>query len=260
MSIRKKAVIYIAGVFVSFALFTTTVSAAEYKIVPNDSLYKISTLFKTPTSTLMSNNNLSSNTIYPGQVLEVPADTYTIKSGDSIYLIAKKFGISVTSLRQANNKWDNLIMPGQTLILPGIKSSNTSTGTTTTTSKTVIPYTNAEVNLLARLITAETTGEPYDAMVAVGAVVVNRVQSPDWPSSITLVINQVINGYYQFTPVKNGYINNPPSDVALKAAWAALYGSDLSNNAMFYFDDSSTNQWMWSKPITARIGSMVFVK
>lgn len=260
MSLKKKVAIYISGVFVSFALFTTTVSAAEYKVVTNDSLYKISTLFKTPTSTLMSDNNLSSTTIYPGQVLEVPADTYIIKSGDSIYLIAKKFGISVTSLRQANSKWDNLIMPGQTLIIPGIQPGSTSTGTTTTASKTVIPYTAAEVNLLARLITAETTGEPYDAMVAVGAVVVNRVQSPDWPSSITLVINQVINGYYQFTPVKNGYINNPPSDVALKAAWAALYGSDLSNNAMFYFDDSSTNQWMWSKPITARIGSMVFAK
>jgi LysM repeat protein len=256
----KKAGIYIAGVLVSFTLFTTTAYAAEYKVVPNDSLYKISSLFKTTTSTLMSDNNLSSNTIYPGQVLEVPADIYTIKSGDSIYLIAKKFGISVTSLRQANNKWDNLIIPGQKLILPGIKSSNTTTSTTSTTSKTVIPYTSAEVNLLARLITAETTGEPYDAMVAVGAVVVNRVQSPDWPNSITSVINQVINGYYQFTPVKNGYINNPPSDAALKAAWAALYGSDLSNNAMFYFDDSSTNQWMWSKPITARIGSMVFVK
>jgi spore germination cell wall hydrolase CwlJ-like protein len=112
---------------------------------------------------------------------------------------------------------------------------------------------------LARLITAETTGQPYEAMVAVGGVVVNRVQSPDWPSSITAVINHVTGGYYQFTPVKNGYINSPPSDIAVKAAWDALYGSDPSNGACFYFDDSSTNQWLWSKPITARIGSMVFV-
>ncbi len=254
MSILKKAGIIITGVLVSFTL-STTAFAAEYKVLSNDSLYKISTLFKTPVSTIMSDNNLSSNTIYPGQVLDVPANTYTIKSGDTLYLIAKNYGISVTSLRQANNKWDNLIIPGQQLILPGIKpSSSTSTG------NTVIPYTTNEVNLLARLITAETTGEPYDAMVAVGAVVVNRVQSPDWPSSITSVINQVINGYYQFTPVKNGYINSPPSDAAVKAAWAALYGSDPSNQAMFYFDDSSTNQWMLSKPVTARIGSMVFVK
>jgi spore germination cell wall hydrolase CwlJ-like protein len=114
--------------------------------------------------------------------------------------------------------------------------------------------------MLARLITAETTGEPYDAMVAVGAVVVNRVQSSDWPNTITSVINQKIGGYYQFTPVKNGYINNPPSDTAVKAAWDALYGKDPSNGAQFYFDDSSTNQWLWSKTITARIGRMVFVK
>lgn len=253
MSIFKKAGMFVAGVLISFTLFTTTAFAASYKVVPNDSLYKISTLFKTPVSNLMSGNNLTSNSIYPGQILDVPADVYTVKSGDTLFLIAKRYGITVTSIRQANHKWDDQIVAGQKLLLPGTRQS-------TATQKVVIPYTTAEVNLLARLITAETTGEPYDAMVAVGGVVVNRVQSSEWPSSISAVINQVINGYYQFSPVKNGYINNPPTDVAVKAAWAALYGTDPSKEAMFYFDDSSTNQWLWSKPITSRIGAMVFVK
>lgn len=258
MNILKKVGLVIAGVAMSFSLFTSTAYAAEYKILPNDSLYKISTLFKTSVSTIKTDNNLSSTTIYPGKVLEVRAQEYTIKSGDTLYLIAKNYGISLDALRRANNKWDNLIYPGQKIILPGIKPS----GNTTEAAKsgTVIPYTAKEVDLLARLITAETTGQPYDAMVGVGGVVVNRVKSPDWPNSISTVINQVIGEYYQFTPVKNGYINNPPSDIALKAAWAALYGADPSKGAMFYFDDSSTNQWMWSKPQTAYIGHMVFVK
>lgn len=255
MRILKKAGAAIAGVVLSLSIVTSTAYAADYTVVRNDSLYIISSLFKTPINTIKADNKLSSDTIYPGQKLKVDAKEYTVQSGDTIYLIAKRNGITVTALRQANNKWNDLILPGQKLILPGIKSSNS-----TNTQDTVIPYSSKEVDLLARLITAETTGEPYDAMVAVGGVVVNRVQSSEWPNSITSVINQVINGYYQFTPVKNGQINKPASDDAIKAAWAALYGKDPSNGAMFYFDDSSTNQWMWSKPIKARIGSMVFVK
>ncbi|MDF2540515.1 MAG: hypothetical protein K0S47_233 [Herbinix sp.] len=252
MNIFKKATVIAACVIISIVINSTTSFAAVYKVAPNDSLYKISVLFRTPITTIKSDNNLTSDQIYPGQQIYVAAQEYTTKSGDTLYLIAKRYGISLNSLRIANNKWDDKLLPGQVLILPGVKP--------TTGSGTVIPYTTEEVNLLARLITAEANTESYDAMVAVGAVVVNRVQSPDWPNSITSVINQVINGYYQFTPVKNGYINNPPSDQGLKAAWACLYGSDPSKEAMFYFDDSSTNQWLWSKTVTARIDSMVFVK
>lgn len=252
MKITKKAVIFIACILITSTLNSAIVYAADYTIVPNDSLYKLSLLFNTSVNTLKSDNQLNSDALYPGQVLSVPADLYTIKSGDSVYLIAKKYGIPLSSLRQANNKWDNTIYPGQKLIIPSIKPVSG--------SGTVISYSANEVNLLARLITAEAGGEAYEAMVGVGGVVVNRVLSPDWPSSITSVIYQVIGEYYQFTPVKNGHINNPPSDAALRAAWASLYGSDPSKDAMFYFDDSSTNQWMWSKTVTARIDSMVFVK
>lgn len=254
----KKATVFVAGVLISFTLHSATSYAADYTITHDDSLYKIGILFNTPVNTLKSNNDLNSDIIYPGQVLDIPAELYTIKSGDTLYLVAKRYGIALSSLRKANNKWDDLLIPGQKLILPGI---NPSIGTveTSTSSKTVISYTQEEVDLLARLITAEATGESYDAMVGVGAVVVNRVQSTEWPNSISSVINHVAGGYYQFTPVKNGYINHAPSAVAIKAAWAALYGSDPSNGAKFYFDDSSTNQWLWSKTITARIDSLVFV-
>lgn len=259
MNMLKRAGILAATVLFSLTIFSASAYAADYTIVPKDSLYQIGILFKTPVSTLMTDNSLKSSTIYPGQVLEVPAEEYTVKYGDTLYLIAKKYGISLASLRKANGKWDNLLVPGQKLILPGIKPAG-STGNTSAGTGTVISYTKAEVDLLASLIAAEAVGEPYEAMVGVGAVVVNRVQSPDWPNSISLVINHVTGGYHQFTPVKNGTINNPPTDASLRAAWAALYGSDPSKGALFYFDDSSTNEWMWSKPMTTKIGHMVFAK
>lgn len=264
MKIIKKSGILFASVLFILAVFSAKAYAADYTVVPKDSLYQIGNLFKTSVNTLMSDNKLSSGTIYPGQVIKVPAEVYTVKSGDSMYLIAQRFNISLDGLRKANNKWDNLIVPGQKLILPGIKPSNSSTNTgstgTSSGSKTVIPYKDSEVNLLARLIAAEAVGEPYEAMVGVGAVVVNRVKSPDWPNTISAVINHVTGGYYQFAPVQNGYIKNPPTDDSLRAAWAALYGSDPGKGALFYYDNSSTNQWIRSKPVTAKIGTMIFAK
>lgn len=250
MKLWKKTLIISACVIMLYP--SATAAAADYKVVPKDSLYKISQLFKVPIDTIKKDNNLSSNTIYPGQVLNINSLEYTVKSGDSLYLIASGYGIPLSNLRMANNKWDNLLMPGQKLVIPGVKPESQ--------AKAVISHTKAEVDLLARLIEAETGGEIYQAKVAVGGVVVNRVQSPDWPNSISSVINQKIGEYQQFTPVKNGMINNKPSEDSIKAAKAAINGSDPSKGAMFYFDDSSTNQWLWSKPRTAYIDSMVFVK
>ncbi len=249
---RQLRRIFLIVICVLFCTFPTTVLAADYKVVKDDSLYKISQLFNTPINTLKQDNHLTTDTIYPGQTLYVAAKMHTVKNGDSLYTISRQYGIPLASLRKANDKWDDRILPGQQLIIPGVPP--------TSGSGTVIPYTNSELDLLARLIEAETAGEIYEAKVAVGAVVVNRVKSPDWPSTITSVINHVSGGYYQFTPVKNGYINKPASSDSIKAAWAALYGSDPSKGALFYFDDSSTNQWLWSKTRTAYIDSMVFVK
>jgi len=248
----KKAVVITACALFLTTLHTVTAKAAEYKVAANDSLYKIGQLFKTPVDTIKSDNFMTSNNINIGQKLYVSAYSYKVKSGDTIYLIAHKYGITESALRQANNKWDNVIMPGQTLILPGVAPASGSTA--------VISYSKSDVDLLARLINAEAGGVSYKAMVAVGGVVVNRVKSTDWPNTISSVINQKIGGYYQFTPVKNGYINTPATPQSIRAAWEALDGVDPSKGAIFYFDDTSTNTWLWSKPISAQINSMVFTK
>ncbi|MDD4113393.1 MAG: LysM peptidoglycan-binding domain-containing protein [Herbinix sp.] len=270
MNILKKASVFVALLLLSFTMLSSYAYAADYTIVPNDSLYHIGVLFNTSANGLMLDNNLSSTMIFPGQKIKVPAEIYTVKSGDTMFLIASRYNLSLEDLRKANNKWDSLIIPGQRLLLPGIKPTESPTGSsqsssgsssaTATGSGTVISYKSSEVDLLARLIAAEAIGESYDAMVAVGAVVVNRVQKPDWPNSISAVINHVSAGHYQFSPVQNGFIKKPATDDTLRAAWAALYGSDPSKGAIFYYDKTSTNQWIRSKPITTQIGNMIFAK
>ncbi|MCR1933318.1 cell wall hydrolase [Clostridium tepidum] len=234
---------------------SSPVLAGDYKVISGDSLYKIGKLFNISSDTIMKHNNLSGSTIYPGQVLDIPCKTYTVKSGDSLFLISKAQGIDLYNLRKANNKWDDIIYPGQVLNLPGIGNN-----TTNSAAKPVINYTESDLDLLSRLITAEAQNQPYNAQVAVASVVINRIKSSEFPNSILTVIYQKSDGYYQFTPVENGWINKPATETSKKAAKEALYGSDPSKGALYYFDDSATNKWLWSKPITARIGNMVYVK
>ena len=206
----------------------------------------------------MNQNGLKSTVIHPGQKLNVSADVYTVQKGDSLYLIAKKYGISLYSLRKANGKWDDLIYVGQNLIIPGQAAKTGSVGATAT-NKGVIPYTQSDLDLLARLITAEANNQPYTAKVAVGAVVVNRVKDSRFPNTISGVIYEKSYGYYQFTPVQNGMINKPASQDAIKAAYDALNGVDPTKGALYFFDNSATNKWLWSKPLALRSGDMVYV-
>ena len=251
---KLKAFLFVVSFLLSL---TYPTHAATYTIAPNDSLYKIAKLFHTSITTIMKTNNLSSYTIYPGKVLNVPCDVYMVRNGDTLFLISERYGLSIFSLRVANNEWDNYLYPGQKLNLPGIFSYN-NTSSYNETSGSVISYSSADLDLLARLITAEADSQPYQAKVGVGAVVINRVNSSDFPNSLSGVIYQKNEYYYQFTPVENGWIYRAASQDAKNAAYDALHGSDPTRGAIYYFDDSATNQWLWSRTIAARIGKMVF--
>lgn len=248
-------------------LLTQSVFAATYTVKQGDSLWSISQKYGTTYCSLISMNGLNSTVIYPGQVLQVPGsdNTYTVQKGDSLYLIALKYGVTVDALKSANGYNSDIIYPGQVFVIPTANTNDTNADrnyqnvSRGALDRGVIPYSNEDVDLLARLITAEADGEPYNAKVAVGAVVVNRVKSNIFPDTIKDVIYQVDEyGNYQFTPVLNGWINKPAPADAISAARDALRGVDPTNGALYYFDQSSTNAWLWSLPIAARIGNLVF--
>ena len=266
MKILKRAGALLAGVLLSTVLLANVAYGASYTVENNDSLYKIGQLFNTSVTAIKADNKLTGSVIYPGQVLYVRASEYTVKSGDSLYLISRRYAVTVEALKKANGIWDNMLYPGQKLNIPaagaatatGVSAASTAAAKTAAVSGT-ISYTQAEVDLLARLVTAEAENQPYSAQVGVASVVVNRVKSDLFPNTVSSVIYQKSDGYYQFTPVENGWINKPATQTARNAALEALKGSDPSNGALYYFDDSATNKWLWSKPLKARIGDMVFV-
>ncbi len=247
----------ILGVVFS-AIFTQTAHAATYTVSKGDTLYSLGKLFNISYQNIMSTNNLNSTNIYVGQVLNVPGTYYTVQSGDTLYNISKKYGVTVDALKKASNEWDAIIYPGQKLLIPNGTLSTPPTSTNTSSSS-VIPYTASDLDLLARLVRAEAENQPYSAKVAVAATTINRVQSNLFPNTLRDVIYEKSNGYYQFTPVLNGSINKAADQASINAAYEALHGSDTTNGALFYFDDSSKNTWLWSRKLAYRSGNMVFV-
>ena len=114
---------------------------------------------------------------------------------------------------------------------------------------------SGDLDLLARLISAEARGEPYVGQVAVGAVVLNRVDHPSFPNSISGVIYQP----GAFSCLYDGQFNKPVAESAYRAARDAMSGYDPSYGAIYYFNPATaTSKWIWSRPLIVEIGSHRF--
>ena len=114
---------------------------------------------------------------------------------------------------------------------------------------------SADVALLARLISAEARGEPYQGQVAVGAVVLNRMEHPSFPNTMAGVIYQ--NG--AFSCIGDGQFDQPVAASCYQAARDALNGSDPSGGAIYYFNPATaTSSWIWSRPLIVVIGKHRF--
>lgn len=118
---------------------------------------------------------------------------------------------------------------------------------------------NNQEELLARIVHAESKGEPYLGQVCVAAVILNRVDSSDFPNSLAGVIYQP----GAFEPVSNGTINQsvPQDASARKAAREALNGYDPTGGCLYFFNPSTaTSKWVWSRQIVKTVGKHVFAK
>ncbi len=116
-------------------------------------------------------------------------------------------------------------------------------------------YSANEVALLARIISAESRGEPYAGQVAVGAVILNRVAHPSFPNTLAGVIYQP----GAFSCLDDGGVNAAVADSAYRAARDAINGSDPSGGALYYYNPAkATSQWIFSRPIITVIGQHRF--
>lgn len=113
----------------------------------------------------------------------------------------------------------------------------------------------ANVNLLARVISGEARGESYTGQVAIAAVVLNRVDHSSFPSTIAGVIYQP----GAFTAVTDGQIHVTPSQSCYNAARDALNGWDPTYGAIYYYNPvTATNSWIRTRKVITTIGKHVF--
>ena len=118
-------------------------------------------------------------------------------------------------------------------------------------------YSSSDVNLLAKLIAAEARGETYRGQVAVGAVVLNRVEHASFPDTIAGVIYQ--RGAFSCVNDSNWYVS--PDSNSIKAARDCINGWDPSGGAIYYYNPAkTTNSFMFSRPVITTIGNHVFCK
>ena len=95
--------------------------------------------------------------------------------------------------------------------------------------------TEKELEVLLRIVEAEAGCEDEEGKLLVANVILNRLNSPKFPDSITEIVFQRENGVAQFSPVYDGsYACAEVSEETIKAVGRALKGEDISDGAMYF--------------------------
>ena len=118
-------------------------------------------------------------------------------------------------------------------------------------------FSQNDIQLMANAVYGEARGEEYIGQVAIAAVILNRLNSPTFPNTVSGVIFEPL----AFTAVADGQIWLTPNEQAKKAVLDAVNGYDPTGNATYYFNpDTATSKWIWGRPQIKRIGKHIFAK
>ena len=185
-----------------------------------------------------------------------PAFAYTVKPGDTMSSIAREHHLTLQELADENPQISNLnlIYPGQE-----IHTNKTIRSNEPKIEEPVnLSLLKEEIDLLARLVRAEAQTEPLEGKIAVACVVLNRVESAQFPNTI----KEVIYAPGQFQPVQNGEINKPADEESIQAVQAALTEKrQLAPGALFFYNPAiASSRWLDSRTTTLVIGQHVFKK
>lgn len=170
---------------------------------------------------------------------------HDIKQGESLFIIAVNNRMTVKELKQANGLRGDRIYTGDKLSIP--KGSENVTA----------PLNGHDIDLLARLISAEAQGEPFRGKVAVAAVILNRMEDQKFPETITGNVFK----RNEFESVSNGLIwERQPTAEDYQAVKSAYKGWDPTYGSKFFFNPAKVHgpSWIWTRRIVERIGNHVF--
>jgi LysM repeat protein len=249
-------------------------ASMNHQVQAGESLYLIAQKYGITVAALKAANQLTDTLLLVGQALTIPtvgattdvtggtdaAVTHLVKSGDSIYYIAQKYGITMDALLEANClSSTSVLYPGQKLTIPEVATQSVTAVSSGGTVYGKYVISQSDLELFARLVSAESGGETFEGQVAVAATILNRLADTRYPKTISGIIYQVVDGFYQYSPVLDGRINETATASAYQAVRQAIAGWDPSNGANgFYNPIKTSSQWVRSQTVTATIGNHVF--
>lgn len=118
--------------------------------------------------------------------------------------------------------------------------------------------TQKEIDLIAKIVQAESQGEPFEGKIGVAAVIFNRLEHPQFPKSVEDVVFQK----NAFSCIET-FSSIEADTEAYRAVAEALKGSDPTDNALYFYNPKvSKNKWMLSAPKNdaIKIGNHIFFK
>jgi len=176
---------------------------------------------------------------------------YGKQTVEAVKYFQRKNGLTVDGIA-GKSTFEALGMMDSAKVLDNEKNGGNSGGSSSASGSN---YTSSDLYLLAKCIYAEARGESYTGQVAVGAVILNRVESSSFPNTIAGVIYQ--KG--AFTAVSDGQINLEPDKTAMNAAQDAMNGWDPSYGCLYYYNPAvATSSWIFGRKTVTTIGKHVF--
>ncbi|MDD6194670.1 MAG: cell wall hydrolase [Lachnospiraceae bacterium] len=171
-------------------------------------------------------------------------DAYAAKKGETsaAQMTADELNATIQQLEQANASLEAQIAQAQFELAQQIG------GDITDTEGSMTNYSDADLKLLAGIIQAEAGGESTEGKLAVGSVVMNRVMSSRFPSTISGVVYQP----NQFTPTRNGVLavilENGPREDCYEIARRVLAGERNVSYCFFWATwYANQNPWIYEK-------------
>lgn len=230
---KAKRIYNILIIFIVIVSLVGVGAIAYNTCLKEESVYALSKLGSTGSEVKKIQQKLKDLGYYKGSVDSI----YGSQTKSAVTRFQKNCGITADG-----------IAGKQTLLYLGLGGSSSSSSNNTS-------FSNSDVELLSKVISAEARGESYEGQVAVGAVILNRIAHPSFPDSLSGVIYQ--KGAFSCVNDSNWY--QPTSESSKRAARDALNGWDPTGGAIYYFNASKTNdKFMHSRTVIKVIGNHKF--
>lgn len=233
----------------------------QIEIKRGDTLWKIAQDYGTTIQAIVKLNQISNpNLIITGQKLWVakatlkPVQTEVNPTQTIVYRYEGDCGLAL--IPEVVRPEAQKSVPNPTTLAQSRDNLKGSVERTATVSRgNTYQVSDDDLHLLARVIYAEARGENFEGQVAVGAVVLNRVEDAHFPKTIRDVIYQP----GAFTAVADKQIHLKPNDQAYRAAEAAIAGNDPTGGALYYYNPRiATDRWIKTRPVIKTIGNHTF--